>query len=281
MKGNFIMSDTDVALVSGFAHSFISEEPIVDAKVTVVENEALTFKTDSAGKFGPFEWPVGAPVTLVLEKPGSFWSGYKTTQTPTIIVPPEGINNPDMFKNISFQVPSNMAYKLLSFAMGFTDDPNLCQIAATVTPPGITMKDIPQGIDGVKVTLSPEVSVKPFYFDIFPVIHKTNPFVRTLTATSLDGGVAFMNVPPGNYLMEATKDDISFSKVMITARKGVLVNASPPNGPTVLIQEDNVQKAQKKVNQFSFFKPATLGVAAAGICYATIAACNYISRAGE
>ncbi|WED42292.1 carboxypeptidase regulatory-like domain-containing protein [Legionella cardiaca] len=248
------------ALVSGFARSFISGQPIPDATISVLENKDLTFKTDSAGKFGPIEWPVGEPITLIFEKPGSFWSGYKTTQTATFIVPPEGINDNNYLKNISFQVPSNMAYKLLSFAMGGTEDSEACQVAATVTPPNTTMDDIPQGIEGVTVTLSPNVKPRTFYFGMFPIIHKTNPFIRSLKKTSLDGGVAFINVPPGDYVMEATKDDIQFSKVLIKARKGVIVNASPPNGPT-MIKEPKLNEAEKTKSHFSFFKPAlTIGL---------------------
>ncbi|WP_419421296.1 carboxypeptidase regulatory-like domain-containing protein (plasmid) [Legionella sp. D16C41] len=228
------MKDKNTVLISGFARSFISNKPLTDATITVLENAELKFKTDLTGKFGPFEWPVGQPITLVCEKPGSFWSGFKTTQTATLIVPPEGINNDDFLKNISFQVPSNIAYKFFALAMGIKEDPTAGQIAATITPPNMTLDDLPQGIAGVTVTLSPATKTKPFYFGILPVTHKTNPFSRRLNYTSLDGGVAFANVPPGDYIMEAKKGDISFSKVTFKARAGILTNASPPHGPTVL-----------------------------------------------
>ncbi|KTD43189.1 hypothetical protein [Legionella parisiensis] len=257
------------ALVSGFARSFISGQPIADATITVLENNNLKFKTDSSGKFGPFEWPVGEPITLVFEKPGSFWSGYKTVQTATLIVPPEGIHDENFLKNISFQVPSNVAYQFLSFAMGETEDPKACQIAATITPPNTTMDDIPQGVEGVTVSLSPKVDAKTFYFGIFPFIHKTNPFIKTLKATSLDGGVAFLNVPPGDYIMKAEKGNIPFSEVKIKAREGMIVNASPPQGPTML-QEPKPNNIEGKTNQFSFFKPAVaIGIAAVGVLAAT------------
>jgi hypothetical protein len=223
-------------LVSGFARSFISGEPIPGARITALENDQLILTTDTAGQFGPFEWPIGQELTLVCEKSGSFWSGYRTTQTPTFIVPTQGINDSNKMKNISFQVPSNMAYKLLSVAMGISEDPECCQIAATITPPNKTMDDIPQGIKGVKAILSPSVSSAPFYFGMFPVAHKTNPFRRGLNSTSLDGGVAFTNVPPGNYTLTAEKDNIPFSTITIKARKGVVINASPPNGPTMLVE---------------------------------------------
>lgn len=252
------------ALVSGFARSFISGQPIPGATITALENEQFKCTTDESGKFGPFEWPIGQAITLVFEKPGSFWSGYKTTQTATLIVPPEGINNPNYLKNISFQVPSNFAYKLLSLTTGIKEQPDTCQIAATITPPNTTMDDIPQGVEGVKVTLTPG-DYKPFYFSMFPIVHKTNPCVRTLESTSLDGGVAFTNVPPGEYILEATKDDIPFTKLNITARKGIIVNASPPQGPTMQLEDKENKK--KVAHHFDFFKPAAaVAGVAAGVC---------------
>jgi hypothetical protein len=275
----------DKALVSGFVRSFISGKPIPDATITALENEALSYKTDSAGKFGPFEWPIGQPITLVFNKPGSFWTGYRTTQTATLIVPPEGINNPNYLKNISFQVPSNMAFKFFAIAMGKIEDPEACQIAATITPPNMTMDDIPQGMEGVtatlspqsmtmgdiskdmegvRATLSPQTQLNSFYFGMFPIIHKTNPFISVLNATSLDGGVAFLNVPPGDYIMEAKKEGVTFSKVSLKARKGVVVNASPPHGP-VMQHKTPVQKEKTthSSSSFIFFKSEiTMGATA-------------------
>ncbi|RUR05551.1 carboxypeptidase-like regulatory domain-containing protein [Legionella sp. km772] len=257
-------------LVSGFARSFISGEPISGATISSLENDNLKLITDSKGQFGPFEWPIGQELTLVCEKSGSFWSGYKTTQTPTFLVPPEGINNSDRLKNISFQVPSNMAYKLLSVAMGISEDPDCCQIAATITPPNKTMDDIPQGVEGVKAILSPQVKSPAFYFGMFPVVHKTNPFIRGLKTTSLDGGVAFTNVPPGTYTLTAEKDATSFSTITIKARKGVVVNASPPNGPTMIEERSQLVTSQ----HYQFFKPAA--AVAASICIAGLALHHYM-----
>lgn len=252
------------ALISGFARSFMSGKAIADATITVIEDETLKFYTDTAGRFGPFEWIVGQPITLLFEKPGSLWSGYKTTQTATFIVPPEGINNDNYLKNISFQVPSNLAYNALAWAIGGTEDSEACQIAATITPPNTTMDDIPQGVADVTVTLSPNVNIKAYYFGMFPIIHKTNPFVRDLQATSLDGGVLFRNVPSGEYRMEARKNGAVFSTITVKARKGVLVNASPPNGPTML-QEPQPNQIEKKPSYFNFFKPASIGLPAVGV----------------
>ncbi len=262
------------ALVSGFARSFISGAPIADATITALENAQIRLQTDANGQFGPIEWPIGEAITLVCEKSGSFWSGYKTTQTPTFIVPPEGINDSNMLKNISFQVPSNMAYRLLSIAMGISEDPECCQIAATITPPHTTMDNIPQGVEGVTASLSPCVNSRPYYFSMFPLLHKTNPFIRSLNATSLDGGVAFTNVPPGDYILTAEKNNIPFSTVHIKARKGVVINASPPNGPTML-QEPHSKEIEKSPNHHQFFKPLTVGIAAS-VCLVGIGLKTYL-----
>jgi hypothetical protein len=122
------------------------------------------------------------------------------------------------------------------------------------------MDDIPQGVEGVKVSLS---NFRPFYFGMFPGIHKTNPCVRTLESTSLDGGVTFTNVPPGEYTLEATKDDIPFTKVAIKARAGVIVNASPPHGPTM--QQAPEEITRSTTNHFNFFKPALAVGLSAGV----------------
>src|SRR5690348_16240032 len=92
------------ATMSGFARSFILGSEISNATITIVET-GEKIKTDNHGKFGPFDYPIGKPITLVLEK----WD-YHTTQSATIIVPPEGLTGP--YNNITFQVPSRESYFL-------------------------------------------------------------------------------------------------------------------------------------------------------------------------
>ena len=50
------------------------------------------------------------------------------------------------------------------------------------------------------------------------------------TETSDDGGVLFVNVPPGEYLWTAEKAGVAFRSVKMKCRAGWLVNASPPWG---------------------------------------------------
>ena len=214
--------------VSGFARSFVTGWPIIDATITVLEDARFECHTDSKGHFGPIWCYVGAPVTLRLEKKGSWCAGYRTTQSATIIVPPEGLDHPNYLFNVSFQVPSNIAFSLFSCAMGIAEKRGTCQIALTVTPPGKTMDDIPQGEEGVEVSLVNAPRIQPYYLGIFPGIHKTNFFSRH-KSTSKDGGVIFPNVPAGVYKLKAVKGNQT-SEIMVTASEDVLVNASPPYG---------------------------------------------------
>lgn len=216
------------ALVSGFARSFITGNSIDDATITVLETGQV-LKTDSQGRFGPFPYPVGKPITLEFDK----WD-YQKTQSETVIVPPTGLN--DAYTNITFQVPSVEAYFLLATVIGEKADAESCHVATTITAHHKTMDDLPQGEENAQITLSPSVPVLSFYFDIFkkgPLAGKTNPFTKELKQTSEDGGVLLINVPPSEkpYVLSATKKGVTFSKVMFTCRKGAFINLSPPNGP--------------------------------------------------
>jgi hypothetical protein len=48
--------------------------------------------------------------------------------------------------------------------------------------------------------------------------------------TSDDGGVLFVQVPPGDYAWTAYEAGAVFSRVRMKCRAGYLVNASPPRG---------------------------------------------------
>jgi hypothetical protein len=216
------------APVEGFARGFIFGEEIAGATITVLET-GLRLKTDAQGKFGPFLYPIGKPITLTL---AGF--GYKTTQSSTQIVPPEGLVGP--YQNITFQVPSLMTYYLLAHIIGAEFDSNSCHVVTTILAKGKTMDDAEQGEPNAIVTLSPYVSETPFYFDIFtegPLKGKTNPFTKGLTVTTKDGGVGFFNLPPREspYTISAQKDGNIFTQAQFLCRKNTFVNISPPLGP--------------------------------------------------
>jgi len=53
---------------------------------------------------------------------------------------------------------------------------------------------------------------------------------RSRVETSDDGGVLFLQVPPGEYVWTAHKAGAVFSRIKMKCRVGILVNASPPKG---------------------------------------------------
>jgi hypothetical protein len=97
----------------------------------------------------------------------------------------------------------------------------------TVTRVGKSIYDPgAHGEAGATVTLDPPLPAEhgPIYFNaqVLPD--------RTLTETSEDGGVLFIQVPPGEYVWTASKPDALLSRVKSKCRVGFLVNASPPWG---------------------------------------------------
>lgn len=56
----------------------------------------------------------------------------------------------------------------------------------------------------------------------------------SLEATTVDGGVLFVNVTPGTYTLRAHKDGAVIREVEVGCRAGVLTNAAPPWGLQVL-----------------------------------------------
>jgi hypothetical protein len=219
------------APVAGFARSFIMNSVIPNATITILET-GEKIKTDAAGHFGPFQYPIGKPITLQIEK----WE-YKTTQTGTYIVPKEGLTGP--YNNITFQVPSIESFYLLQAAIGASFNPDDCHVASTVIKFHKTLDDVPQGEPNATVELLPATPDAPFYFGIFesgPLKGKTNPFIRGLTQTSDDGGIGFFNVPARDepYTLIAKKDGVIFTQAKFICKKGAFVNISPPSGPMVL-----------------------------------------------
>lgn len=223
---------TTTAPVSGFARSFIFSNPLEGATIKINETgETLT--TDDQGRFGPFNYPIGKPITLTFSK----W-GYKTTQSVTIIVSENGLTTP--YTNLTFQVPSIQTFYILAKVVGASIDDHSCHLTTTITRFHKTLDDIPQGMEGAHLVISPAVKAKPFYFDIFesgPLADKTDPFTRNLTATSKDGGAAIFNVPPSEmpYTLTAEKPGVKFTKVMFLCKKGMFINLSPPQGPSEII----------------------------------------------
>jgi hypothetical protein len=206
------------ASVSGDAIPFNYQgDRIEGATVSILE---LPDKRMVTGADGHFEFdgiPVGSEVSLVMEHPG-----YHLEQTGTHVVPPEGL------ERVTFQGVTNDVYAALGAVLGVVpDEEHACQMPTTVTRIGKSLYDPgAHGEEGATVTIDPPLPAEhgPIYFNSSVIPD------RSLTETSDDGGVLYVQVPPGEYVMTAHKPGAEFRQVKFKCRAGVLVNASPPWG---------------------------------------------------
>ena len=209
--------------VRGHAFSFGPTGGAVrDAVVTVLEHPGWCARTGADGSYDFGGFAPGERVTLEMHHPD-----YWPVTTGTQVVPTGGV-----LQRVGFQAPTNGIFRVLAQYLRITAEPERCQIATTVIEPAWAGMYDPgsHGEVGATVTIDPPLPAEsgPVYFRylspsaIVPA--------RELTATSLDGGVLFLNVPPGDYVLSAHKAGVTFTQVAIHCRAGVLVNASPPWG---------------------------------------------------
>jgi hypothetical protein len=208
-----------VASVAGDAIPF-DEGPdgrVVGATVSILEFPERSLVTGADGKFEFTDLPVGADITLVMEHPD-----YHPIQTGTHVLPEEGL------QRLTFQAVKHGIYEALSAIVMVTpDETQYCQMVTTVTRVGKSIYDPgAHGEADVTVTLDPPLPAEngPIYFnaDVIPE--------PGLTQTSEDGGVLFIQVPPGEYTWTASKEGADFRQVRMKCRIGWLINASPPWG---------------------------------------------------
>lgn len=192
------------------------------ATVAVAESPTVATTVAADGTFA-FDVPSGGPTSFSLTQPG-----FHDNQSATLTIGADGI------AMLGFQAPTDDGFDMLANIVRVTPDPAKCQISTTVSHAGTEpYGGDALGEDGATVAIDPQPSgaLGPIYFAyagspgssvIYP-----DP---NLTATSIDGGVIYANVPVGEYTLTATKAGVTFSKVTIWCRAGVLVNAAPPNG---------------------------------------------------
>lgn len=209
------------ASVSGKAFVFGPSDGLTVTGATVAVAEAPEYAATVAadGTFA-LSAPSGAPISLRLEQPG-----FMPTQTAALPLDAGGLDQ------VGFQVPTFEMVDLLATFVRVTPDERRCQIATTVS-----RKDTEPyggaalGEPGVVVAIEPPLPAEhgPVYFayvndeTIFPD--------RALTETTIDGGVLYLNVPPGEYTLTATKVGKQFTQVTLRCAAGLLVNAAPPRG---------------------------------------------------
>lgn len=215
-----------VASVSGDAIPFDDgpDGRVAGAEIWILEQPDRRLTTGADGHFSFEGIEVGSEVTLVMEHPD-----YHLIQTGTHVVPAEGI------ARLTFQAVSYDVYDAFAAIVGVVpDEEGACQIPTTVTRVGKSIYDPgAHGEAGAVVTIDPPLSSEhgPIYFNSSVIPD------RSLSETSDDGGVVFIQVPPGEYVLTATKPGVEFVEVRVKCRAGVLVNASPPWGLQALPSE--------------------------------------------
>ncbi|MCB9682114.1 MAG: hypothetical protein H6733_11670 [Alphaproteobacteria bacterium] len=208
--------------VSGRVHAFgpTLGASLDGATVRVAEAPELSVVVADDGTFA-LEVPSGAPLSFQVVQ-----AGFTLNQSAAIELGAAGVDD------LGFQVPTEAMVDVLAQAAGVALDPTRCQIATTVSAPGTP----PYGGAGVGerdvvVSIDPPLpadGVGPVYFAYLSdalIVPDTR-----LTASTIDGGVLFGNVPEGAYTLTATKAGMTFTPVAIRCRAGVLVNAAPPHG---------------------------------------------------
>lgn len=211
---------TDIALVSisGDAIPFVGgpDGRVEGAEVWILEHPEMRVITAADGHFEFDGLRAGSEATLVLDHPD-----YVPIQTGTILLGPGGA------QRVTFQAVTYAIYDALAQLVDVVPDDSRCQMVTTITRVGKSIYDPgAHGEAGAVVTLDPPLPAEngPIYFNssVLPDY--------SLDESSDDGGVLFIQVPPGEYVWTATKPGVEFSQVKMKCRPGVLVNASPPWG---------------------------------------------------
>lgn len=193
------------------------EARVPGATISLLEYPEQRMVTGEDGHFVFDGLAVGSDATVVLEHPD-----YHRIQTGTIHLEGDGA------ERVTFQAVDPLTYWGMGLLIGMIpDEKNRCQMVTTVTRVGKSLYDEgAHGEAGAVVTLDPPLPPEngPIYFgsNVLP-----DP---SLTETSDDGGVLFVQVPPGDYTWTATKAGVRFTQVRMKCRAGWLVNASPPWG---------------------------------------------------
>ncbi len=220
----------EVIRLSGNAFQFPAYQRIEGAEVTILERPwKPAVITDTEGYFEVNILKLKgctADCSFVFKHPN-----FPESQTKTFSVADNDIDS------ITFQVPDNSVFGMLKVQMEAAlsamlgvpytiDTAHTAQVVTTVTRLGGTIY-IPgehgeAGAVAIMTPAQPFPMIGPIYYNSLVL---PDP---TLTQTSSDGGVLYINVPVGEYTITAQKQDTSFEIVRMKCRPGVFMNASPP-----------------------------------------------------
>lgn len=215
--------------ISGIAFEFgPSPVRIPDVRVFIAEVPAIETVTDDQGAY-VLQVPDGRSVTPVAET-----NGFPRMHLQTFLT--EGQDLTD----VNFQLVPEVIFDMFAAVLETEPDPDRCQISTTVNVAairGLTFEEFvaygPHGVEGATAGSEPAIdpACGPVYFD-----ERTFPD-KTLTETTIDGGVVWFNVPPGVYAIRAEHPTLEFSTFVATCEPGRFINAGPPWGLREIVPE--------------------------------------------
>ncbi len=209
-----------LASVEGDVLAFLTEVSgprVVGATVSVLERPELTVVTGDDAHFRFDGLEVGSPVTLIVEHPD-----YMPTRSATLTLGPDGI------EPFPVQIVSTGLFAALASIVSV--DPELdqfCVVATTAARMGGSLYAyMRQGMPGAIATITPALEAEsgPLYFSDAVVPDPEQG------STSIDGGVVFVRVPPGDYAMTGSREGTVWNTVELQCVAGTVVNAGPPLG---------------------------------------------------
>jgi hypothetical protein len=206
----------------GTAYTFDNQRPIAGATIRIAE---LPGRSATSGPDGTYDLavPDGTRITPYADAPGHHRIHVQTFVT----------TGRDL-ERVNFQIPTVGIYRGLAALLGVELDADgelaRCAIVSTFANVAVRALSFPDfvafgahGVAGATARTTPTLP-PPVYFNESVIPD------RSRTASSIDGGVIWPEVPAGRYLVEGAHPTERFADVHATCRPGRIVNANPPQG---------------------------------------------------
>lgn len=206
------------ATLTGWAFAFAGKgKPIEGAVIRIAELPDLETTSAADGTWS-LEVPTEAPVTPYAEA-----KGFALMHLQTFTLTGD-------LDHVNFQMVENAIFTMFAYALETEVDPERCQISTTANT--IEVRDLDlgdfvaygaHGVAGATAHADPPIA-DTVYFDELTIPD------RTLTETTVDGGVVWANVPPGVYTITAKHPTRHFAPFVATCVPGRFINAGPTRG---------------------------------------------------
>ena len=195
---------------------------LAGATIRVAEDPDLQTVVAADGSYD-LEVPDRRPVTPYIEA-----AGYHTIHLQTFTPAGEDL------EHVNFQTPSEAIYQALvaivGLELGADGNPRQCAIVSTFSTRnvrGVSYEDFigygAHGVPGATASAEPAIA-PPIYFNEQVIPDPTR------TESSVDGGVAWIEVPAGTYTITADHPTTEFAPFTATCEPGRVVNANPSWG---------------------------------------------------